>query len=65
MAVDSGRWIVQLEHEAGIVIDPAAERSGEFDAIHVDAPAGQRPDTAFEPLQRRPERDARLGRESA
>src|SRR5262249_57461080 len=64
LTVNAARRIVQLEHKSAVVIDTAAECSGESDAVHVDAPVRQQPDTAFEQLQRRPERDIRLCGES-
>jgi hypothetical protein len=40
--------VVQLEHEAGVVIEPAAEGGGEMDAAQLDAAGGEAADAALE-----------------
>ena len=61
--------IVQLEHEAGVVVEAAAEGGGELDAADVDAARGQKAGAALEQIERGIERDlgvagkgAQLGR---
>ena len=50
--------VMQLEHEAGVVVEAAAERGGEPDAADVDAARGQKAGAALEQIERAVERDA-------
>ena len=56
---------MQLEHEAGVVVEAAAERGRELDARNVDAARGEEAGAALEQVERRRERDFGLGRERA
>src|SRR5882724_12375249 len=47
--------IVQLEHEARVVVEAAAEGGREPDAAHVDAARGQKAGAALEQIERRVE----------
>ena len=44
---------MQLEFEAGVVVEPAAERGGEARQFRVDAARGREADAAFELIDRR------------
>ena len=57
--------IVQLEHEAGVVVEAAAEGGGEADARDVDAARGQEAGAALEQVERGIERDLGVARERA
>ena len=56
---------MQFEHEAGVIVEAAAEIGGEFDGAHVDAAGGQKAGARFEQIERRAERDFGVGRERA
>ena len=49
--------IVQLEHEAGVIVEAAAEGGGEPDAGDVDAARGEKAGAALEQIERGIERD--------
>src|SRR5690242_16918045 len=44
--------IVQLEHEARVVVEATAEGGGELDAPDIDAARGQKAGAAFEQIKR-------------
>ena len=44
---------MQFEHEAGVVVEAAAERGREADALDVDAARGEKAGAAFEQIERR------------
>src|SRR5262245_56719235 len=44
--------IVQLEHEARVVVEAAAEGGRELDAANVDATCGQKTNAALEQIER-------------
>ena len=50
--------VVELEHEAGVVVEAAAEAGREADAGDVDAARGQKAGAALEQVERGIERDA-------
>ena len=56
---------MQLEHEAGVVVEAAAERGGETDARDIDAARGEEAGAALEQVERGIERDPRLAGERA
>ena len=58
--VRRGRRIVQLEHEAGVVVEAAAIGGREADAADIDAARGEKAGAAFEQIERR--LDAKTGR---
>ena len=57
--------IVQLEHEAGVVVEAAAERGREADAGDVDAARRQKAGAALEQVERGIEREVGVARERA
>ena len=65
LAVDAHLPIVQLEHEAGVVIEPAPERGRELDARDLDALRGEKAGAALEQVERGGEIDLRFGGERA
>ena len=56
---------MQLEHEAGVVVEAAAEGGGEADAGDVDAARGKKAGAALEQVERGVERDPGVAREGA
>ena len=54
------RGSVQFEHEAGVVVEAAAERGREADARDVDAARGEEAGAAFEQIERWRQRSAML-----
>ena len=56
---------MRLENEAGIIIDSAPEGGGKVDAANVNAVPGEIAGTAFEQVECRRKRDARIGCERA
>ena len=56
---------MQLEHEAGVVVEAAAERGRELDARDIDAARGEEAGAALEQVERGSERDLGFGRERA
>ena len=60
-----GARVMQLEHEAGVVIEAAAERRGEMDRAHVDAARGKKAGARLEQIERRRKRELGVGGERA
>ena len=56
---------MQLEHEAGVVVEAAAERGREADARDVDAVRGEEAGAALEQVERGAELELGVGRERA
>ena len=56
---------MQLEHEAGVVVEAAAERGRELDARDVDAARGEEAGAALEQVERGAEVELGVGRERA
>src|SRR5215213_5529322 len=52
LAVDAKLRVVQLEHEARVVIEPTPERGGELDARNLDALRGEESRAALEQVER-------------
>src|SRR4051794_17574184 len=55
--------VIKFEHEAGVVVEAAAERGGEADAADVDAARGKKAGAALEQVERGVERDVGLAGE--
>ena len=60
-----GAGLVQLEHEAGVIVEAAAEACGEFDRVHVDAARGEEAGPGLEQIERAVERNLGVGCEVA
>ena len=56
--------VVQLEHEAGVVVEPAAERGREPDARDIDAARGEKAGAALEQVERGVEIELGVAREA-
>src|SRR5262245_9846232 len=56
---------MQLEYEAGVVVEAAAEGGGETDAPDIDAARGKKTGAALEAVERGIERDLVIAREGA
>ena len=60
-----GARIVQLEHEAGVVVEAAAEPGRELDRPHIDAARGEKAGAGLEQIERRRQRELGVGGERA